>query len=248
MDSETRLERIKNKINHLKSFDKDFQLFGSNIHEYRFNNKLTTEEIIVFEKENDLKLPKDYSAFLKNIGNGGAGPFYGLFPLILNDPDSDEGLPPSKPFLEFPYDRKNPCNLSKVKKLVDFNKELDNLHDNKKKGIEPNNFTKEDIICEKKEEILNKIYEKAIRGIIYLSHEGCGMYNILIINGKEKGNVWFFDFADGGGVFPLIDSNNQPMKFFDWYEFWLDKAITSIGKDDDFRYSIKALQNYIKYE
>ena len=76
---------IEEKLKKLIELDKDFSIFGSESHEYIINSKLTEEEIQNFEAKNQLTLPSEYREYLKNIGNGGAGPFYGLLELEDND-------------------------------------------------------------------------------------------------------------------------------------------------------------------
>lgn len=61
--------------------DPKFQRFGALGHKYEFNIPIGIEKIHEFEKESGLKLPDAYVLYLTQIGNGGAGPDYGLFPL-----------------------------------------------------------------------------------------------------------------------------------------------------------------------
>lgn len=82
-------------------------------------------------------------------------------------------------------------------------------------------LSEEDIDDEKSEELDN--------GCILLCTEGCGMDNILIVNAKNsetQGTVWFKDMANDFGVAPILDQKTKkPMKFLDWFEFWLDKTL-----------------------
>ena len=39
---------------------------------------MTSDQIARFERDYKVDLPKEYVAFLTTIGNGGAGPFYGI--------------------------------------------------------------------------------------------------------------------------------------------------------------------------
>lgn len=71
-------------------------------------------------------------------------------------------------------------------------------------------------------------------GFIELCHEGCGMFNILIVNAENKetyGTVWFFDLANDGGIFPLADpASGKAMRFLDWLEYYVDRTLEL---DDD---------------
>lgn len=72
---------FKEKLSRLKETDKDFRVFGAESHRYELFAPLSESRIVEFEKEQNLKLPEDYRLFLTQIGNGGAGPFYGIIPL-----------------------------------------------------------------------------------------------------------------------------------------------------------------------
>ena len=68
-------------------------------------------------------------------------------------------------------------------------------------------------------------------GYIYLCHEGCGMYSILIVNTDDEntyGTVWYCDIANDAGMFPLIDTvSKTTMNFLDWLEYYADKILKS---------------------
>jgi hypothetical protein len=50
-------------------------------HRYRLGAVLSEATLAAFESANGVGLPQDYRRFLSEIGNGGAGPYYGLEPL-----------------------------------------------------------------------------------------------------------------------------------------------------------------------
>jgi len=84
----------------------------------------------------------------------------------------------------------------------------------------------------------DEINKQACSGIIFLAHEGCGMFSVLVVKGKEYGNVWFFDLANDAGVFPLANSLGKPMGFYEWYNIWLDSAVNELENGVD------SLQSY----
>ncbi|GCE09510.1 SMI1/KNR4 family protein [Dictyobacter aurantiacus] len=74
-----RLGLIKEKLKYLKQRDTRFQTFGASEHMYESRPPLTPNEVSAFEQKHSIMLPEDYRNFLLYIGNGGAGPYYGLF-------------------------------------------------------------------------------------------------------------------------------------------------------------------------
>jgi len=59
---------------------------GRHGHHFQLGACLSEEELGEFEKKYSITLPPDYRAFLKYVGNGGAGPGYRLTPLQLAMP------------------------------------------------------------------------------------------------------------------------------------------------------------------
>jgi hypothetical protein len=68
-------------LRRLRATDTDFRVFGSKEHRYRLGPVLSETKLVAFESANRSRLPEDYRRFLSVVGNGGAGPFYGLEPL-----------------------------------------------------------------------------------------------------------------------------------------------------------------------
>jgi HEAT repeat protein len=55
--------------------------FGSDSHRFHLNPPISEEELSRFETVQGIELPVGYRGFLLHAGNGGAGPYYGVFPL-----------------------------------------------------------------------------------------------------------------------------------------------------------------------
>jgi hypothetical protein len=75
------ISEIKRKLDALKHSDPYFMVFGASTHKYRLNPCLTEPLIMQFEQQYQIALPEDYRRFLTQVGNGGAGPYYGILPL-----------------------------------------------------------------------------------------------------------------------------------------------------------------------
>lgn len=66
-------------------------------------------------------------------------------------------------------------------------------------------------------------------GFLYLCHEGCGMYSILVVNSEDEetyGTVWYYDLANDVGILPLLHpESRRPMGFLDWLEYYVDRTL-----------------------
>ncbi len=74
-----RVRRILGKLEQARS--RGLSCFGSDRHGFRLNEPLAAADLEAFEAQHRVRLPEDYRAFLTLAGNGGAGPYYGIYPL-----------------------------------------------------------------------------------------------------------------------------------------------------------------------
>jgi hypothetical protein len=70
----------------LRLLDQRRVVFGSGKHDYSFAPVLGAEQVLAFEQRHSIVLPAEYRAFITQVGNGGAGPFYGVLPMSLESP------------------------------------------------------------------------------------------------------------------------------------------------------------------
>jgi HEAT repeat protein len=74
-----RVHRILSKLSEART--RKLACFGSEKHRFRLNPRLDEAALRRFETAHGIELPADYRAFLQHAGNGGAGPYYGIYPL-----------------------------------------------------------------------------------------------------------------------------------------------------------------------
>jgi HEAT repeat protein len=75
----SRVRRILDKLEQVRS--RGLSCFGSESHGFRLNAPLPEADLQAFETKHHIRLPDGYRIFLEHAGNGGAGPYYGIFPL-----------------------------------------------------------------------------------------------------------------------------------------------------------------------
>jgi hypothetical protein len=95
------ITKLSNKLSRLKDLDKNCEFFGSESHKYKLKPCLSQSDIQEFEDKFQVKLPDDYRDFLLEIGNGGAGPGYGLLGIEINhlNRENSDFKSLSQPFL-----------------------------------------------------------------------------------------------------------------------------------------------------
>lgn len=217
------IERIKIKLYQLKELDADLEIFGADTHNYNFHPVLTPTEIEDFESRNAVRLPEGYTRFLTEIGNGGAGPFYGLQTLEdsrINFLDTSEKKDHVYFDLSKPFPHISAWNIEEA--LEALYKKIDEAN-------EARNTELEEKLFEEKWALIGG--EEHDYGRLHICEYGCGVRLTLIVNGPEKGNIWTDDRTNDSGIYPTTELGNaEKISFLDWYELWLD---ISIGKIQD---------------
>ena len=72
---------LRSLLEQARAAEPERKQFGAGSHRYELAPPASLEEVEAFEQEIGVTLPEDYRNFLLHMGNGGAGPFYGLFSL-----------------------------------------------------------------------------------------------------------------------------------------------------------------------
>lgn len=205
MDTDSRISRITDKMKKLPSKNPEFHC-GKFPPEWK--PPISEIEVETFEKENGIKLPEDYRRFITTAVSSGTQPFYGLYGLTEKKPSYEFEPVVEKPF---PYTIKNPLFISEMSD-EEYEKYQKSFSD------EENDF---------------------MQGYILLCTEGCGMESILIVNTDDKetyGTVWFFDLCNDFGIAPILNpQTKKPMRFLDWFEYWVDQTL-ELPDDEFFSY------------
>ena len=183
---------------------KEFASFGVKEQEVSYNPCLSEEDIKEFEHKHCITLPDDYRTFISEIGNGGFGPGYGLLPL-------------DKAIVDFKLRDKPNISLNEKFPYQDSWNEEWITSFNWNEGYPET-------------EIVNAYISTAhIAGCLQISHFGHGCTFLLVVNGNEKGHIWFDGRADYSGLVPKL-KDGQRISFIEWYVTFLDMEIENINE------------------
>jgi hypothetical protein len=203
---------ILRKLSVLRSRDAFLRLFGASSHQYELNQAASADAIAAFEHEHEVELPSDYRDFLLHCGNGGAGPYYGLFPLGMFD-GAGRGLEPWSEgdgfagILSRPFPHHEAWNLPDAR----FKMPEDLAEDAEDKWYET---------------LDNEYWAPELtHGAFPICHQGCAYRNLLVVSGPERGHIWLDGRASDQGIVPVSDRGGSRVSFSTWYTGWLDAAL-----------------------
>ena len=160
-------EKAREIVKIASQVDSRHNIFGSEKHKYKFNPVASMERVRSFEEKYNIKLPEAYVSFFTQVGNGGAGPEYGLYSLehieqyeseyLLQD-DSDEI------FID-----KN-LTLEKWNSTV---RKLDEIDD---------------------DETYDSMMRRIMKGAVVIGTRGCTYDNLLMCSGSQAGKIVYWDW------------------------------------------------------
>ncbi len=180
-------------------------VFGAESHRFVLNPPVDEAEVVAFERAHSVRLPEEYRHFLTKIGNGGAGPFYGVFPLGKMD-----GV------FSWHQWRESDGMVGILSKPFPLESEWNDLTGN---PAGDDNF---DAMIE---EFEKRYWDSSLaNGAIPVCHTGCALRIWLVVTGRQVGNLWYDRRAELGGVMPLTLDDGTPLTFGAWYQEWLDQS------------------------
>ncbi|MGK5628186.1 SMI1/KNR4 family protein [Streptomyces sp. URMC 123] len=177
-------------------------------HRFELLPPLTPGELHEVEGELGVRLPEEYRGFLLEVGAGGAGPDYGIFPLR---PGAERNAARAERLAE-------PFRPDIVGALFDEHQENEPTRDGFASDEE---FLRAYHAWDTRDDELR---EQLFTGVLYISDQGCGYYSALAVTGPEAGTVWDDVQAVGEGAVPKTRPGAERLTFAEWYLDWLARA------------------------
>ena len=143
------------------------QVFGANAHKFSLHPPVLTSAVVAYEEKYEFTFPEGYRRFITEVGDGGAGPFYGIkqrfvtYGIGLREAEA-------KCF-------RLPSIYSQVCPQADAWEEA--------------------LLGEDHEELINKNDSLFWQGNMNLFEVGCGTMGMLVLNGPHVGSVCLTDFG-----------------------------------------------------
>lgn len=183
-------------------------------HGFQLLPPIPETEVVEFERRHRITLPEDYRQFVTCVGNGGAGPFYGVFPLgqmddnfDLQDWQEEDGL---VGVLSEPFPLSEEWN------------DLTAMPDAEQADTD-------ELEYEKQMEAFDQRYWSAslVNGAIPICHEGCAIRIWLVVSGPQSGSLWEDRRSELKGLMPLRLIDGSRATFETWYDEWMDTCLAS---------------------
>jgi len=207
-----RLQIIKNKLLKLKEKDQRLEIFGAGDdaysgtqgHHYTLKQVVPEETLAWMEGLIGVKFPEEYREFLKQVCNGVAGPFWGLFPI-------EAALPPKDWFDKNPdfFKKPFPYNNADGERIIKIKEEQDQNFSDNSQGVPASYITLSlyghdwNIIMPLNGEQYGKVW--------YFSHSNNAV----------------------SPIYKKVDNQYHVLTFLEWYEDWLERSLAPGAISDD---------------
>jgi hypothetical protein len=215
---------VRERVLALAAVPEASQVFGARGHGFHMEDPLTAAELAEAESVLGIELPEDYRTFLVQVGAGGAGPAYGLFPIQRAGEGSwqwvGDGADLTEPGLaSVPFP--GPVDAAALALILADRPEEEDFED--VEDFDP--------VYEAWDERLAGLLwtPEHTAGAICLCHEGCANRVWLIVAGPERGRMWADPRVDDADLHPLTGIGGGPVDFRTWYLDWLGAAESACG-------------------
>ncbi|MGW1373781.1 SMI1/KNR4 family protein [Streptomyces sp. NPDC002446] len=203
---------VRERVLALRNAPRWWAVFGADFphhgHHFDLLPALTEEQLRAVERWRGTELPEEYRTFLLEVGAGGAGPDYGLFPIRPPEPDA----PPATGHSALPF-------------RPELTAELD-----EHEYAEPQraDYPDDDAFSaayDTWEARHDELYDALTEGTLCISSQGCAYYSLLVVTGPQRGTIWEDVRAVGEGLVPVqLRGRTGPVSFAEWYLNWLHHA------------------------
>jgi hypothetical protein len=174
---------------------------------FKLNPALPLVDIEAFESRHGVTLPADYSEFLSEIGNGGCGPYYGVFK--LDEMDDGHG-----------YTQLDPRVIGDVARPFPHTSAWNDLTGEPGDDLEAEEY-------EAAFDAFDARYwsKEQTNGAIPICHVGCAIRIWLVVTGVEVGHLWRDERVDHKGLSPIVGPGLSRVTFAQWYHAWLENEL-----------------------
>ncbi len=171
-------------ISRARELDAGLKFYGSKIHRYELAPVLPVSQVRDFEQRHNIKLPQGYFEFLTQVGNGGAGPDFGLYSLEQLEfrnfcTHSDRGVPyvlaqAEEDYYTFSYTADSPVMLDSALTKEKWDKLCAEIEKHRESGIRS-------LYEEKRRQLYN--------GVLQIADTDNSFCPVLICGGDMYGEV-----------------------------------------------------------
>jgi SMI1 / KNR4 family (SUKH-1) len=234
---------VIDRLDELRRLDAKRQVFGSSDHSYEFAPPVDAGLLRLVETALESPLPEDYRRFLTRIGDGGAGPYYGILSLeqsisrarmLVGEDEEERGEHQARELIgtlpaftrDFPLE--SDVSFGEIVGMPVSWEDHVTLLEN-----DPAYAARWD---ELREQYLVEPFDG---GWIPICDYGCGDFFALVVRGKRRGTVWVNSVLGATGFYCL------EVSFKEFYMRWLDDALRR-ARERDFA-PVNAVYSYLRF-
>ena len=194
-------EEVIEILNQAQQIDSKYEMFGASTHKYSLNPPIRESFVRGVEERYGFKLPEDYFRFITEIGDGGAGPDYGIRPFVtIMEKGKSPTLEKWKESYRFDLAKSFAPRKMRADEVDDYaiatREAYDQNPDDYFIFIDENDYIYED-------------------GFFVLGTHGCQWDFGIIISGEKRGQI--FD-TDNEGAYGFVSHS-----FEEFYQNWLNQ-------------------------
>jgi hypothetical protein len=181
-------------------------------HGFRLDPLLREDEVAEAEEELGVAFPSGYRTFLLEVGAGGAGPDYGVFPLRRDEQGWHWAADGGGRRVDAHRARPFPSMAERAGWAEELAAREPQEQDFPDQQAYRDAFHRWD-----------QEWDVMAAGAVCLGHQGCGYYTWLAVTGPDSGTLWH-DLRAVDGLFEPVTSGPDRVDFHGWYRDWLNRA------------------------